>query len=233
MRSRSLTESFRNAFRGSRHVLDTQPHIRLQILIGAVALMLGVLSGASRVEMLLLIFAVGLMLTAEFMNTALEEAVNVASQSFHPQARTAKDVAGGAVLVSCLVAAAIGGIVLLRPGRIRALLDAHHEPVADPVRIIVVGLIVLATVIMMVKLRAKKGSLTRGGVLSMHSAMAAFLVASVYYSGGSFMSVILAALLALLVCQSRIQAEIHSFGEVTLGAAVALLLAVALFQFLP
>ncbi len=56
--------------------------------------------------------AIGLVWVAELMNTVAETIVNISSPDKHPLARIAKDLAAAAVLITALVAAAIGVIVL-------------------------------------------------------------------------------------------------------------------------
>ena len=57
------------------------------------------------------VLAIAIVWTAEALNTALEFLADVASPSFHPVVRDAKDVAAGAVLITAIAAAIIGGIV--------------------------------------------------------------------------------------------------------------------------
>ena len=60
----------------------------------------------------LLALAMGLVLTAELLNTALEAVVDLVSPEEHPLAKQAKDVAAAAVLVASLAALAAGVFVL-------------------------------------------------------------------------------------------------------------------------
>jgi diacylglycerol kinase len=53
--------------------------------------------------------------TAEFINTAIEAVVDLASPVQHPLAKVGKDVGAGAVLVSALAAALIGLLILGPP----------------------------------------------------------------------------------------------------------------------
>ena len=68
----------------------------------------------------LLLLAIGLVFTAEMLNTVVEVLIDLQIHEVHPLAKTAKDVAAGAVLLMALVAAAIG-IVVLGPPLIKAL----------------------------------------------------------------------------------------------------------------
>ena len=58
-----------------------------------------------------IILAISIVWTAEALNTAFEFLADAASPEFHPLVRDAKDVAAGAVLVTAIAAAVIGGII--------------------------------------------------------------------------------------------------------------------------
>ena len=65
----------------------------------------------STFEWLILIVAIGSVIGAEVMNTAIEIVVDMVQPNFSPLAGMAKDVAAGAVLVATIQAIAIGSIV--------------------------------------------------------------------------------------------------------------------------
>lgn len=62
----------------------------------------------SSTQYALLFLAMGLVLTAEMINTAIEKAVDLESPAFHYLARISKDVAAGAVLVAVFSSVATG-----------------------------------------------------------------------------------------------------------------------------
>lgn len=68
-----------------------------------------------------LALAIGLVLTAELLNTALEAVVDLVSPQEHPLAKQAKDVAAAAVLVASLAALAAGLCVLAQALAARVL----------------------------------------------------------------------------------------------------------------
>ena len=63
----------------------------------------------------ILFLAIGLVWTAEFVNTALEAIVDLASPEMHPLAQVGKDVGAAAVLIAALVSALIGMLILGPP----------------------------------------------------------------------------------------------------------------------
>ena len=101
----SLVASFNYAFEGVIYVVRTQRNMRIHFLVALAVLPLGVVLGASRFEMLALMLSVSFVLIAEMFNTALEKAIDLATGTFDPVARAAKDIAAGAVLVAAVNAA--------------------------------------------------------------------------------------------------------------------------------
>jgi diacylglycerol kinase len=62
-----------------------------------------------------LLLAVALVWMAEFINSALEAIVDLASPGRHPLARVGKDIGAAAVLIAALASAAVGLVILLPP----------------------------------------------------------------------------------------------------------------------
>ena len=93
------------------HALRTQRNLWIHFTIAAAVLVAAVGFGVSRLELMVLLLAITFVLVAELVNTAVEAAVDVASTSFDPMAKIAKDIAAGAVLVATLNAVAVGYLV--------------------------------------------------------------------------------------------------------------------------
>jgi diacylglycerol kinase (ATP) len=105
--------SFRHAFRGLVHMLRSQHNAWLHLAATIVVTVGGFLSHLTGGEWCWIVLAIASVWTAEALNTAFEFLADVASPEFHPLVRDAKDVAAGAVLITAIAAAIIGGIVLL------------------------------------------------------------------------------------------------------------------------
>ena len=104
---------FLNAFRGLYVVKQTTRHLLVHIFSAVLVIFLGFYLKISGVEWILLIFAIGLVLVTEALNTAIEIDIDLTSPEYHPYARDTKDVAAGAVLLSAMVAIIIGLIIFL------------------------------------------------------------------------------------------------------------------------
>ncbi|MFL5947793.1 MAG: diacylglycerol kinase, partial [Gaiellaceae bacterium] len=110
-RAQNLLESFNFAFEGIIHVLRTQRNMRIHFLAAVIVLVAAVAIGVSRLELIALLLAIAFVFIAEMINSAIEQAIDVATTSFDPLAKLAKDVAAGAVLIATVNAVAVGYLV--------------------------------------------------------------------------------------------------------------------------
>jgi len=100
------------AWQGLAYAWRSQRNFRIEVVLAALALAAASWLGVDPVPILLLI---GLVLTLELLNTALEAVVDLASPAEHPLAKAAKDTSAAAVLVASLVALAVGAVLFLPP----------------------------------------------------------------------------------------------------------------------
>jgi diacylglycerol kinase len=96
------------AFSGIRHTITTQRNMRVHILIGLCAVLMGLILRISALEFAVLFVTMICVFTAEMFNTVFEICVDLVSPQYHPLAKIAKDVAAGAVLVSAILAVMVG-----------------------------------------------------------------------------------------------------------------------------
>jgi diacylglycerol kinase (ATP) len=132
-RPQNLLESFNFAFEGIIHVLRTQRNMRIHFIAAVVVLVTAVWVGVSRLELIALLLAIAFVFITEMINSAIEQAIDVATTSFDPLAKLAKDVAAGAVLIATVNAVAVGYLVFSSQvaDRSSRLLDRLREAPAQ------------------------------------------------------------------------------------------------------
>ena len=111
----SRIAAFGHAFRGWGYVLKTQHNAWIHSVVATVVIAMGLWLGLPPRDWAVLILAIAMVFTAEFINTAIEAVVDLASPVHHPLAKVGKDVGAGAVLVADLAAALIGLLILGPP----------------------------------------------------------------------------------------------------------------------
>lgn len=111
----SRIQSFRHAFRGWFYVLRTQRNAWIHSAIATAVFIVGVWLRLSLIEWAIIILTAAFVFTAEFINTAIEVVVDLASPDEHPLAKIGKDVGAAAVLVAALAAILVGLLILGPP----------------------------------------------------------------------------------------------------------------------
>lgn len=113
-RSRGRRQSVRFALHGLCDAWQTQPNFRLHLYLAACATTAGIWYRLSLAEWLWVSFAIGVVIFAELMNTAIEQTVDlVVGLRPDPLARRVKDVAAACVLIAALLAGIIGTLTFL------------------------------------------------------------------------------------------------------------------------
>ena len=105
--------SFKYALEGIWTAVKEEPNIKIHLLIMTLVILFGIYFNLTILEWIIVIFCIGMVITLELTNTAIETVVDSFIDKEHPGAKRAKDVASGAVLVMALTAAAIGLIIFL------------------------------------------------------------------------------------------------------------------------
>lgn len=229
MRSRSLLWSFNYAIDGIVYALRTQRNMRLHMLAAAGVLTGGVLLDVTRLEMIALLLAIALVMTAELVNTAVEATVDLAVDSFEPLAKVAKDVAAGGVLVSSIVAAVVGYLVFF--DRFVRMATRGFVFVAQaPVHLTVLALGLTALAVLVFKAIYREGTWLRGGWPSGHTALATAAAAAIGYATQSASALVLGLFIAALVAQSRVESDVHTIPQVLFGAVLGILISTVVFQ---
>ena len=117
MRSFFLTraEAFRYAFSGWWYVLRTQRNAWIHSLATILVVVLGLWLKLPTRDWAVLLLTIAMVWAAEFINTALEAVVDLASPARHPLAKAGKDVGAAAVLIAALTSVLVGLLILGPP----------------------------------------------------------------------------------------------------------------------
>jgi diacylglycerol kinase len=111
----SRMQSFGHALRGWWHVVRTQRNAWIHVAITAIIVLVSIWVRLDVRDWAVIVLTVAVVFISEFLNTAVEVVVDLASPQVHPLAKVAKDVAAGAVLISAAAAVVIGLLILGPP----------------------------------------------------------------------------------------------------------------------
>ena len=112
---KSRAHSFQNAFAGLLYPLCCLKNAWIHAVFTFMVLILGLWLQLSSQDWVVIILAIVLVWMAEFLNTALEAVVDLASPEEHALAKVSKDVGAAAVLIAALSSVIIGLLILGPP----------------------------------------------------------------------------------------------------------------------
>jgi diacylglycerol kinase (ATP) len=108
---RNRLRSFKFAFTGAWSLIRREPSVQVQTGIALLVTAAGFYFEINRMEWIFQILAMGLVLTAEGLNTAIEKIADFIHPEFHVKIGIIKDVSAGAVTFAAIAAFAIGVII--------------------------------------------------------------------------------------------------------------------------
>ena len=101
------------ALQGVKQFFSRDRNGKIQTVIGITAIILGCIVSLSSVQWLLVLFCIGLVISLEMINSAIEKYCDLVTTDFHPGIKVIKDVAAGAVLIASLMSLVIGLIIFI------------------------------------------------------------------------------------------------------------------------
>jgi diacylglycerol kinase (ATP) len=233
-RAPTLLDSFNYAFEGIIHVLRTQRNSRIHFAVAIIVIGAAAALGVDRLELIALLIVIAFVLVAEMVNSAIEGAIDISTTSFDPNAKLAKDIAAGAVLISTVTAIAVGYLVFAHAAahRTSRFLDRVRDA---PAEVTLAALVLVLLVVIATKAWTGRGTPLRGGLPSGHSALAfAGWMAATYVTNDDhrFLISSLTFIMAILVAQTRVESGVHSALEVLYGGVLGALVTLVVFQVL-
>lgn len=104
-------KSFNNASRGVVQLFKRQHNARLHLLAVVIVAVLGFIAKLSANEWSIILLAIGLVLLAEALNTAIEYLADEVNHEYSEKIKLIKDVSAGAVLITAIISVIIGCII--------------------------------------------------------------------------------------------------------------------------
>lgn len=101
------------AFKGALLLLKTEASIKTQFIIAILVTAAGFFFNISSTEWILQLIAIGLVMSIEGVNTAIEEMANFIHPEHHNKIGLIKDISAGAVFIASVFAVIIGFIIYI------------------------------------------------------------------------------------------------------------------------
>lgn len=229
MRVRKLLDSFNYAIHGIIHSLRTQRNMRIHFTVALVVLSACFIYDISKIEFMILAITITMVVSAELINTAIENAIDLTTNYYHPLAKIAKNAAAGAVLVTAINAVLVGYVIFWDKLTYITYRVMDRIKETEPY-IIFIALVIVCLLTIAAKAYFGEGTPLKGGMPSGHSAIAFSLATAISLISNSHIVVILSYLMALITAQSRVDSKVHSIWEVVVGAIFGTLLTIFIFK---
>ncbi len=109
-----ILRKFSFALNGCKAAVRSEQSIRIQLVVSVVVVLAGGLLGLTRLEWLFVIASIGVVISLELLNTAIEKMLDLLHPARHDSVKFIKDVSAAAVLVSSFTAVIVGLIIFSR-----------------------------------------------------------------------------------------------------------------------
>jgi diacylglycerol kinase len=113
MNAKRLLRSFSYAIQGLKISVSLDQNVRFHLVAGTLVFIISLFLGVPKSELMFVVLAIFFVVITEMINTAIEEMTNLIKKEHSEEARIAKDVAAGAVLLSAIFAVIVGVVVIV------------------------------------------------------------------------------------------------------------------------
>ncbi len=103
--------SFTYPIKGLRYAYRNEQNLAVDVGIALIVVIAGFIFKVSVTEWALLALTIGLVISCELINTAIEAVVDLVTEEYHPLAKVAKDTSAAAVFIFAIVAVVVGIII--------------------------------------------------------------------------------------------------------------------------
>ena len=110
---KKFVNSFSYPIKGLRYAYKNEQNLAVDVGIALLVIIFGFLFRINKYEWAILVLTIGLVISCELINTAIEAVVDLVTEEYHPLAKVAKDTSAAAVLVFALVAVVVGLIIFI------------------------------------------------------------------------------------------------------------------------
>lgn len=114
MQNNKIHNSFGFALAGIIYALKDSRNLKIHVSIASLVLVASFLLGLTKPDKIIILLVIILVIASEMINTAIEEMVDLITNEHKEEAKRAKDVAAGMVLVAA-IGAIIVGVVIFYP----------------------------------------------------------------------------------------------------------------------
>lgn len=226
-----FVKGFDYAFEGLVFAVNNEKNMKFHFLISVLVLLASLFFNVSRTEMMFLVFSISFVVVSELFNTALEQNVNLACKGRKSRlAKAAKDLSAASTLIAALNAIFVAYLVFFDKVlnlSSSVFLKISRKP--SHLALITVSIVIILTIFLKGIFYRGHGTAFHGGFASGHSSVSFALATIGAMNVDSGFLIFIFYGLAIIVAESRFEANIHSLPEIIRGAILGVLSAFLIF----
>ena len=112
-KNKTFFSATRNALNGIIHAFKTEKNLRLDYLAGVLVLLISMFFDFTKTELICLIITIGFVIFAEMINSTVEYIVNLVKTEYDLNAKAAKDIAAGGVLIASIISVIVAYLLFV------------------------------------------------------------------------------------------------------------------------
>jgi len=109
----SVPKAFYYAFKGLQNFFFRERNGKIQLVIGCITVIIAFILQISSIEWIIILLCIGLVLSLEMLNSAIEKLCDLVHRDFHPVIKVIKDVSAASVLWASIISTVIGCIIFI------------------------------------------------------------------------------------------------------------------------
>ena len=230
-KNKTFFSATKNALNGIIHAFKTEKNLRNDYVIGALVLFVSLFFNLTRVELICLVITIGFVIFAEMINSTVEYIVNLITTDYNLDAKAAKDIAAGGVLISSIISVIVA--YLLFVDKIRQASTTLLTSVLSSKAHMLVTILFIITILVVIL----KGTLSKD---KEHNYVKSFPSARVVVSFAlsTYLFVItknllvggVALVLSIMVSSMKRENDKTTILQIVLSALLGILLVICIYQ---
>lgn len=112
-KEKSFLIALKNSFNGIKYVFKSERNIKIQLIFAVLVIIFGIILNIDFIRFSILILTIFIVFICEFINTSIENVVDMYTLEYNEKAKIAKDISAGAVTLSAICSIIIGILIFI------------------------------------------------------------------------------------------------------------------------
>ncbi len=112
-KNKNFLVALKNSFNGIKIVFKSERNIKIQLILGVIAIILAFILKINLLKFSIIILTIFIVLITEFINTTVENIVDMYTLEYNEKAKIVKDVAASSVMLAAICSIIIGGLIFI------------------------------------------------------------------------------------------------------------------------